>query len=102
MKIVLGRWQNKRLIQLDSSNAGRTSVGVRRQNGEYRYVRWLGFVSKDEAKRLGRPVKLEISRVGQGEDFRIEWVEVPPGRHVQGCLTREGVYAVVEATVKIV
>jgi hypothetical protein len=57
------------------------------------------LVSKAEAKQFGQ-IKLEISRVGQGQDFRVDWVEVPKGTHVQGCLMRKGVYAVVEEVVR--
>lgn len=102
MTVVLARRLNMRLIHLSEENAGTQDVGVLRRNGRYRYVRWLGFVGKGEASKLGRPVKLEIRRIGDASLPGVNWVDVPAGQHVQGCLTRRGVYAVVESSVRIV
>lgn len=101
MPLVLGRYLNKRFIQLDEHTRGQ-AVGVLRRSGGYQYVRWLGFISREDAKKLGRPVKLEVRRIGRQDALSVEWKEVPPGKHVQGCLVREGAYAVVEPAVKVV
>ena len=79
-------------------------MGVRRSGGGYYYAKWLGFISRDEAKRLresgeGQPVKLHILRV---EPPGCAWVELKEGQHVQGCVTSEGAYAVVNVEVKVV
>ena len=101
MPLILARWLNNRLIELGPDTLGET-VGVLTRSGDYRYVRWLGFVDRQLAGRLGRPVKLEVDRIGRSADFGATWEDVPPGKHVQGCLTREGVYAVVEDKVRLV
>ena len=101
MRLVLGRWLNKRFVELRPDSKGET-VGILTRSGEYRYVRWLGFVHREQAKLLGRPVKLQISRIGRTGDSAATWENVPPDRHVQGCLTEAGAYAVVEDSVRIV
>jgi len=47
-------------------------------------------------------VKLLIARVGHLDGVRTHWVNLKPGEHVQGCLTREGAYAVMDLDVRIV
>ena len=101
MNLVLARFLNKRIIELRSGTKGET-VGILRRNGDYEYRPWLGFVDRRQAIKLGRPVKLQIARVGQQGEFATDWKDVPKGRHVQGCLTRDGVYAVVDWGVKLV
>ncbi len=101
MQLVLARYLNKRLIELHANTRGET-VGVLRRDGSYEYRPWLGFVDRAGARRLGRPVKLQVARVGHQGDFHIDWRDLPKGRHVQGCLTGQGVYAVADWTVKLV
>lgn len=100
MSLILARWLNNRLIELRPDTLGE-NVGVLTRRGDYRYVRWLGFVDRRRAGKLGRPVKLQINRIGHAGDFGAIWTDVPPGKHVQGCLTREGVYAVVDESVRL-
>jgi hypothetical protein len=100
--LVLIRQLNKRNIRLDAHNVRRETVGVRQRNGEYRYVTWLGFISRDEAIHSGRPVKLEISRMGYERGVSTDWIDVLAGQHIQGCLTPEGVYAVLEPVVRVI
>jgi hypothetical protein len=45
MNIVLGRYLNKRFIELRDGTRGEV-VGVLTRFGDYRYVRWLGFVGR--------------------------------------------------------
>jgi hypothetical protein len=101
MSIVLGRYLNYRFVQLGPDTKGE-QVGVLCPSGEYHYVRWLGFVTRDEAKVLGKPVRLEVSRIGRSGDFGAVWEDVPKGKHVQGCLTRHGAYAVMVPSVRVV
>ncbi len=100
MSIILAWRLNYRLIEL-TAKPGET-VGVLTRAGEYQYVRWLGFVDRDDAKATGRPVKLQIHRIGRSQGFSTSWEEVPKGKHVQGCLTAAGVYGVVEAAIRLV
>lgn len=101
MQIVLARYLNKRMIRLDQDTTTE-HVGILRRSGEYRYVRWLGFIDREQAKTAGKPVKLEIARVGRLRGYNIAWEDVPTGSHVQGCLTRRGAFAVVEPMIRVV
>ena len=77
-------------------------MGVLIRNGEYRYLPWLGFIERDRAKRIGKSVKLLISRIGLEGDFGTTWQDIEPSKHVLGCRTDKGVYAVVEEGVRVV
>jgi len=100
MELVLARRINHRLIELHPNTRGET-VGVLRRDGSYDYRPWLGFIDRKQARRLGKPVKLQITRVGYQADVHIDWRDVAKGRHVQGCLTAAGVYAVADWGVRI-
>ena len=76
--------------------------GVLRRDGSYDYRPWLGFVDRNQARGLGKPVKLQVARVGRQGEFHIDWRDVAKGRHVQGCLTRGGVYAVADWSVRVI
>ena len=101
MTIVLARYLNKRVIELYANTHGET-VGVLKRDGSYQYFPWLGFVDRAQAIQLGRPVKLQVARVGQQGESRVAWKDVPPGRHVQGCLTARGAYAVADWNIRLV
>jgi len=101
MTLVLLRKLNHRNIELHHDTRGET-VGVRIRNGEYRYLPWLGFVERDRAKRIGKPVKLLVERVGHQGDFGTSWTDIGRGKHILGCLTSKGVYAVIEQGVRVV
>ncbi len=101
MTLVLLRKLNYRNIELHHDTRAET-VGVLIKDGEYRYLPWLGFIERDRAKRIGKPVKLLIARFGHQGDFGTTWTDVEEGRHVLGCRTEKGVYAVVEQGVRIV
>lgn len=100
-QLILARYLNKRLIELYDKTGGET-VGVLRRDGSYEYRPWLGFVSRERAIGLGRPVKLQVARVGQQQQSRVVWKDVPQGRHVQGCLTPRGAYAVADWNIRLV
>ncbi len=101
MQLVLARYLNKRLIELYDSTRGET-IGVLRRDGSYDYRPWLGFIDRDGARRVGRPVKLQAARIGNQSELHVDWRNIPRGRHVQGCLTQQGVYAVADWTVRLV
>ena len=101
MTIVLARYLNKRLIELYPNTQGET-IGILRKDGTYQYQRWLGFIDRERAMTLGKPVKLEAARVGHQGEIHVTWRDIPKGRHVQGCLTHEGAYAVTDWNVRLV
>ena len=101
MKVVLARRQNKRLIELRECTTGET-VGLLRKDGTYSYHSWLGFIHRSKASRLGKPVKLKIDRIGSDDLSSIKWRDVPTDKHVQGCLTENGVFAVISEDVRVV
>ncbi len=101
MSLILSRKLNHRNIELHDSTRGE-AVGVLKRSGEYGYVPWLGFIDRSKAARTGRPVKLLIARVGRLDGVRTCWRDLKPGEHVQGCLTREGAYAVMDLDVRVI
>jgi len=101
MGLVLARRLNNRLIELHAHTRSETIGGLRR-DGSYDYRPWLGVGDRQQAHVLGRPVKLQVARVGYCRAPHTDWREVSPGRHVQGCLTPAGVYAVADWTVRLV
>ena len=101
MTLVLVRKQNHRNIELHHDTRGE-EVGVLLKDGEYRFLPWLGFIERERATRVGKPAKLMISRIGNQGDFGATWIDVDPGKHVLGCRTDKGVYAVVEQSVRLI
>ncbi len=101
MTLVLVQKLNARNIELHHDTRGET-VGVLIKNGEYRYLPWLGFIERDRALRVGKPVKLRISRVGLECDFSTTWTEIESDEHVLGCRTEKGVYAVMEQGIRVI
>lgn len=91
---TLFRKQNYRNIRLEQDTEDET-VGVLSRDGKAHQVRWLGFITREEAIQSGgKPVKLVISRV--------ESVDLEPGQYVQGCLVANGVYAITDSVVAVV
>ena len=101
MSLVLCRKLNHRNIELHDSTRGE-AVGVLRRSGEYGYVPWLGFIDRSKAARTGKPVKLLVARIGRLDGISTLWRDLKSGEHVQGCLTREGAYAVTDVEIRIV
>jgi len=99
--LVLCRTLNHKIIQLwyDTENQ---KVGVRRKDGGYQYVPWLGFISRSDAKSLGKPVKLHILRIGRGGSCELNWIELKNGEHIQGCGSAKGAYAIVDTNVRVI
>ena len=74
-------------------------AGVVMRNGETRYIRWLGFMDLEEAKRLkdlgqARPVKLRVEAYSMNELIFGPWTYLKEGEFIQGALVYAGVYAV--------
>ncbi len=99
--LVLCRTLNHKIIQLwfDTEHQ---KVGVKRKDGSYQYVPWLGFINVSDAKNLGIPVKLHILRIGRGTRSELQWKQLKSGEHVQGCGTSKGAYALVDTSVRVI
>ncbi len=94
---MIARRLNYRVIMLGPDTGGQT-IGVRRRGGEYRYLRWLGFIDRSAAKQIpgAKPVKLEAHRITSESAFSSTWRDMVAGEHIQGYLVAGGVYAVLE------
>lgn len=91
---TLFRKHNYRNIRLEQDTENET-VGVLKRDGKSHQVRWLGFISREKARQAaGKSVKLVISRV--------ECVDLQAGEYVQGCLVREGAYALTDSVVAVI
>ena len=100
--LVIGSNINMRNIILRPDSKGEWAF-VLLKNGEFRSVPWCGLISKQAAKKMqARPVKIRALRWGYDLGHSIEWQEIPDGKFLQGCLTGEGVYAVVDSELRIV
>lgn len=95
---LLLRKMNYRNIILDESNTESETVGVYRGSGELSYVRFLGFIERDYAAVMNgaKPVKLSVASYSERNSLPADWIPVPTGYAVQGCLLTKGVYGVVE------
>lgn len=91
---TLFRKHNYRNIRLEQETENET-VGVLRRNGEAHQVRWLGFITREKARQsAGKSVKLVVSRVGN--------VDLQSGEYVQGCLVKDGAYALTDSVVAVI
>lgn len=88
--IKIYRKLNYRNIELVTPNDTGEIVGVWQASGT-KYCTWLGTISRSEARRRGKPVKLIISRV-DGYDLAAD-------EYVHGCWTVNGVYAVIDVAI---
>ena len=76
MDLVLVWKLNKRNIRLYQETHGQT-IGVLRHDGSYGYKSWRGFMSRAEAAESGgKPVKLQVARIGYQDGFDTKWHEV--------------------------
>ncbi|MEM6710542.1 MAG: hypothetical protein AAF648_17340 [Pseudomonadota bacterium] len=102
MPTLVVAWRhNHRLVELHQDSSGQ-SIGVLLKSGAYRYVPWLGFIEVERAKRIGRPVRLKVDRVGMQGEFSTEWQDLAAQQHVLGCLVERGVYALADRWVQVV
>ena len=102
--LALLRRLNYRRITLTDDDRGE-EVGVLLRSGEVRFVRWMGFMERREARTAAdaRPVRLaDIAAVGRDEGANRTWRDLSPDEFVHGCLTAEGAWAVYDADVAIV
>ncbi len=94
--MLLRRSLNYRKVVLGEETT-REVVGVRRKDGSFDYKTWRGFIDVERAREMpgAIPVKLQIEAFAADEGGPpLEWIEVPPGRYLQGCLTADGVRCV--------
>ena len=86
---------NYRKIILDN-DCITEEIAVLRKDGEYRYLRFLGFITRDDAITLdcSLPVKLKVDAYATKDDVSIKWTTIPTNKHLQGCLTLVGAYCV--------
>ena len=100
---ALSRRFNARNVELYPHTRGE-DVGVKLSSGEVKYVRWIGFIDIEIAKAIksATPVKLKVSRYSNAAGWGSGWVDLKPGEYVQGCLTVEGVYAIVTTGVRVI
>ena len=102
--LVLNRRLNYRNIMLAQGTRGE-QVGYLLADGSRRFVPWLGFIERAEARAMkgGRPVRLaDITRIGRANGLTPEWRDLPADSFVHGCLTPRGAYAVYEESVCLV
>ena len=102
-QLVLNRRLNYRNILLTDRPGG--EVGYLLRDGERRFVPWLGFLERGEARALegAKPVRLaDITRVGVAGWPAPQWRDVAPGECVHGCLTSRGAFAIYDAVVALV
>jgi len=100
--IALARLLNYRVIELHQGTVGET-VPVLKRNGGYKEVQWRGFMTVAAARAAkGKPVKLRVDRVRRYTSAGHEWEDVPAGKHVQGCVTADGCYAVLAGDIRLV
>lgn len=90
---VISRKLNHRNIRLEHDTE-HENVGVMDRDGKVHQLRWLGFITRPDAKRVGKPVKLQISRADS--------IDLEPGQFVLGCLVERGVYAVLDSSVAVI
>ncbi len=96
LQLILVRRQNYRRVKLFSRFTGE-NVGVFLENGDIRYLPFLGFTNRDDALANGdaKPVKLEVHGFYRANEAVSDFVEIPIHKAVQGCLVCLGVYAVI-------
>jgi hypothetical protein len=71
---------------------------VLKKDGDFKRVPWKGFIDLEDVSEISEatPVKLDIYQYSTSVGLMPRWQYVPEGVAVQGCLTRIGVYAVVD------
>ena len=81
---------NHRNISLEEQNPDGHTVGVV-VDGKVIYKRWLGTISRNDARHTGKPVRLKLSRIN-GYDLK-------ENEFAHGCWVDEGVYAVTDVII---
>ena len=100
--VALRRRQNYKFIALHHDTTGEV-IAVLNEDGSYKFAPWRGFITNAMAKEIrGVPVKLLVNSVGYEKQGSMRWKDVPEGKHVQGCLVRNGCYCVVRGKVRLI
>jgi hypothetical protein len=99
---MLRRQLNHRWITYQQGGKAE-KIGVYLRDSTVRYVLWLGFIDVTAAKLIenAKPVRLEVD-LWTPLECPTDWEPVPSDKFVQGCLTSEGVYTVIEVNLKLV
>ncbi|AMO66926.1 hypothetical protein AZF00_00805 [Zhongshania aliphaticivorans] len=73
-------------------------VPVKLKNGDYRRVKWLGYIDLCDAQNLAnaKPVKLLVASYSVSVSPYPKWIHLKDGEAIQGCLTVNGVYCIAE------
>jgi len=95
---------NYAYYELTKHNIGK-QVGVFTKAGDIKMMRWLGFISVAKARALhnekaAKSVRLNVNQYSN-EDTAVRFIDIPTDTFVQGCLTQDGVYCVIEAQVRL-
>lgn len=82
-------------------------VPVCLKNGQTELCDWLGFIDKEDAKKIPGAVPVKIKAIkcsNQVTNFVSDdrYSELPEGKFIQGCLVPTGVYGVTETRVRVV
>lgn len=74
-------------------------VPVLKKDGDFVRVNWLGFIDLGDARGIkgARPVKLDIRAYSVSPTPWPKWIYLSENEAIQGCLTGNGVYAVVKS-----
>lgn len=73
-------------------------VPVRLKSGDFRRVKWLGYIDLCDTRNISdaKPVKLLVKAYSVSVSPFPKWINLKDGQCIQGCLTVNGVYCVVE------
>jgi hypothetical protein len=73
-------------------------VPVLKADGSFERLKWAGFIEAEDARKIAdaKPVRLDIHMYSVAPGPFPKWRDIPQGQAVLDCLTRAGVYAVVE------
>lgn len=71
---------------------------VKLKNGDYRRVKWLGFIDLCDAQSIAnaKPVKLLVASHSVPVSPDPKWIHLKDREANQGCLTIDSVYCVAE------
>lgn len=84
--------QNHRMNTYPAGLGG--NIGIRRRNGEYRFVWCRGGINREDVPPGARPVKLWVTAWSWGEVFASERQYVSEGKHLVGILFDKHTYIV--------
>jgi hypothetical protein len=96
MPALRRKLNHRNIVLLETPS--RETIGVATRSEGYRYLRWLGFIDVEQARVIPspRPVKLLADAASPSDGLTSDWLALPPGKHVQGCLIAAGVFGIIE------